>query len=150
MFAIYKPYPISNTLKINFTIHAFISSVWKAWREPEVLLKWFASDKDSQGLHAHIDLQPGGKFEISYQDSKGMVHNCFGIYHEVVPRSKLVFSWNRDSEPGIESQVTVSFISVGSNTLLRFEQSGLVPAYMENYELQWATTFDKLDLMLNS
>ena len=114
------------------------------------MLKWFTSDPDGMGLHAHIDLKPGGKFEISYKDSKGAVHNCFGIYHEIVPRSKLVFSWNRDSEPGMESQVTIFFIPQGNNTLIRFEQVGVVPAAFENYQSAWATTFDKLDLMLNS
>lgn len=124
--------------------------MWKAWRDPDALLKWFASDPNSRGLHAHIDLKPGGKFEISYQDVNGGVHTCFGIYHEIVPRSKLVFSWNHDSEPGMESQVTVQFIAQGNNTLIRFEQTGVMQSSMENYLSNWETTFDKLDLMLNS
>jgi len=49
----------------------------------------------------------GGRFRVVMQAGDGETHDVSGIYLEVVPNRKLVFSWAWRSTPERESRVTL-------------------------------------------
>lgn len=66
--------------------------VWKAWTEPEHLVKWF-TPKPWETIACEVDLRPGGVFSTTMRSPEGEVMpGDPGCYLEVVPHRKLVFT----------------------------------------------------------
>ena len=86
---------------------------------------------------------------MSFRDSSGIEHTCRGVYVEVEPGSKLSFSWNWRSEPGIESLVAVRLKPEGEGTLMQFEHAHLVDGSAHDYAAGWRRTFEKLASVLS-
>jgi uncharacterized protein YndB with AHSA1/START domain len=138
-----------DSIHIETKLHAPVQAVWKAWTDPGLILKWFGSDPAGVGLSAHVDLRPGGKYEISFRSSDGSRHTCFGVYKEVVKFSRLIFSWEWKSEPGVESRVTVHLTPAGNNTMMNFEHAHVGNKSLHNYQAGWQDTFSKLQHLLS-
>ena len=58
-------------------------------------------------LRAEADARVGGRYRIVMRTSDGEEHDVSGVYREVVPNEKLVFTWAWRSTPERESLVTV-------------------------------------------
>ena len=121
---------------------------WQAWTEPAWVRRWFGSDPAGVVLSAELDVRPGGGFAVGFRDSDGTVHTCSGVYAEVRPRERLAFSRRWQSEPGVESFVSVSLAPQDGGTELRFEHARLGGASLHDYEQGWARTFAKLERAL--
>jgi uncharacterized protein YndB with AHSA1/START domain len=147
---IMKKNKADDLIHIETIIHASMESVWRAWTDPGLILKWYGSDPNGAGVSAHVDLRPGGNYEISFRGSEGTTHTCFGVYKEVAVLSRLVFSWQWKSEPGVESQVTVILSPDGDHTLMLFEHAHVGNKSAHNYEAGWQDTFVKLERLLNT
>ncbi|MEQ8766947.1 MAG: SRPBCC family protein [Planctomycetota bacterium] len=66
--------------------------VWKAWTEPERLVKWFTPAPWTT-IECEIDLRPGGQFKTVMQSPEGVVQEPgIGCYLEVVPQRRLVWT----------------------------------------------------------
>ena len=65
--------------------------VWKAWTEPEHLMKWFCP-RPWRTTECEIDLRPGGKFYTKMCGPEGEEFGNAGCYLEVVENEKLVFT----------------------------------------------------------
>ncbi|HBR27235.1 MAG TPA: SRPBCC domain-containing protein [Rhizobiales bacterium] len=94
----------SLTLKRRLT--APPGKVYAAWTEPEKIAKWFGPEK-IETLRAQADARVGGRFRIVMRGVDGEEHDVSGIYREVVPNEKLVFTWAWRSTPERESLVTI-------------------------------------------
>ena len=70
-------------------------------------------------VKADIDLRVGGHYRISF-NANGQYNQVGGVYREVVPNERLVFSWAWHSTPERESLVTVLLKPDGAGTLLTF------------------------------
>ena len=93
--------------------------VYAAWTHAEMIVGWFGpSDADQGSVKAMMDVRTGGRFTISFTHSSGEYSEVSGVYKEVVPNQKLVFSWAWHSTPERESQVTVLTRAAGTGTLL--------------------------------
>ena len=64
--------------------------MWRAWTEPENLMKWFCP-RPSQTSECEIDLRPGGRFYSRMRGPNGEDVPNEGCYLEVVPFERL--SW---------------------------------------------------------
>src|SRR5260221_8502475 len=84
-----------------------IMNMWNAWTDPSVVIKWFGSEPGGEVLEAKLDVKPGGRFKITFRNPDQTEHTCSGVYAEVVEFSKLSFSWEWKSEPGVVSFVTM-------------------------------------------
>lgn len=140
------PKPTSVQLTRHFT--AAPEKIWRAWTDPEIVRLWFGSDPKGVVSQAMLDVQPGGKFEISFRDSDQMEHTCSGIYATVHTGTELAFSWQWKSEPQVESFVTVVLTADSHGTRMDFEHSRLVHASQHDYSNGWQRTFDKLERAL--
>lgn len=66
--------------------------VWKAWTEPEHLVKWF-TPAPWKTVECQIDLRPGGRFRTVMQSPEGEVMPAGGgCYLEVVYERRLTFT----------------------------------------------------------
>lgn len=121
-----------------------VENVWRAWTDPEIILKWFGSDPQGRGVSAKLDVQKDGKFEVTFHDGDNTEHTCSGTYNQVQKYSKLSFSWQWKNEPGAISFVTLMFREINNATQMRFTHSNLGFASAHNYEQGWRATFEKL------
>lgn len=73
------------------------SLVWKAWTEPEHLMKWF-TPAPWRTVACEIDLRPGGMFRTVMQSPEGQDYPNLGCYLDVIDGERLV--WTNALEPG--------------------------------------------------
>jgi len=66
-------------------------NVFRAWSEPELLMQWFAP-KPWSTPKAEIDFRPGGANRITMADPDGNEFPNVGVYLEIVPDEKIVFT----------------------------------------------------------
>lgn len=136
--------PPEQLLSIDLRFRSSLERLWAAWTSPALILKWFGSDPNGKGLRADLDLSPGGRFEISFQDADLTEHTCTGIYKVVLPLQKLSFTWEWKSEPGVVSFIEVIFIREGNFSRMHFEHKDFGTASIHAYESGWHATFAKL------
>ncbi len=65
--------------------------VWRAWTEPELLMKWF-TPAPWRTTACELDLRPGGKFRTVMEGPAGEKHDNTGCVLAVVPHQLLVFT----------------------------------------------------------
>ena len=69
-----------------------------------------------------------------------------GVYREVVPDARLVFTWAWHSTPERESLITVALKADGGGTLLMLHQEQFLDeAARDGHEAGWSSTLDKLE-----
>jgi uncharacterized protein YndB with AHSA1/START domain len=70
------------------------------------MMRWWGGN-DEASRTAQTDLRVGGRFRVGFKGNDGEQHDVSGLYKEVSPYSRLVFSWAWRTTPERESQVTV-------------------------------------------
>ena len=97
------------SLTLTRRFRARPEKVWTAWTDPETLIGWFCTTKAKPGsMRAELDVRAGGRYRISFEMQSGEYSEVGGVYREVVPNEKLVFSWAWHSTKERKSLVTVS------------------------------------------
>jgi uncharacterized protein YndB with AHSA1/START domain len=80
------------SLTLKRRLNASPARVFAAWTNPEKLKRWFAPGA-SQTILAESDPRVGGRYRLVAKTPDGEEHDVSGIYREVVPNAKLVFTW---------------------------------------------------------
>ena len=106
------------TLKITRTYAAPREKVFRAWTDSEVMKKWFAPSNDFTVPEVQVDAKVGGRYRIVMRSPDGEYHRVGGVYREVLPPQKLVFTWAWESTPERESLVTIELKDLGKTTEL--------------------------------
>ena len=77
--------------------------VYSCWTTPEHLMQWFVP-KPHKVTACHLDVRVGGAFNTTF-DVDGTVMDNHGVYLEIIPQEKLVFTdaygegwWNEFSK----------------------------------------------------
>lgn len=79
-------------LVLERTVDVRPELVWRAWTEPEHVMKWF-TPKPWETIECEIDLRPGGLFRTTMRSPEGEVQPASnGCFLEVVPNRRLVFT----------------------------------------------------------
>jgi uncharacterized protein YndB with AHSA1/START domain len=112
------------SLSIVRKLDAGPAKVWRAITEPEMLKKWMAPSDAFKIPVAETDARVGGRYHIIMHAPDGQVHDVSGVYREIVPNKKLVYTWAWKSTPERQSVVTIELRAAGSGTelTLRHEQ----------------------------
>ena len=124
--------------------------VWRAWTDPEALKEWWGPGGNDPVSLAQLDVRVGGRFRIVFGGPQGRDHEVQGVYREVVPNRKLVFTWTwPNSTPERESLVTILFKQVASGTELVFLHEGHYDETVRDGHKQgWSESFVKLERFL--
>ena len=108
---------IKPSLTLKRHLKAPPAKVFTAWIDPEKVKHWMGPG-DIKVLHVETDPRTGGRFNWVMRSPTGEMHDVSGIYREVIPNEKLVFTWAWKSTPEQESVVTVLLMPDGDGTLL--------------------------------
>jgi len=121
--------------------------VWRAWTDAEALKRWWGPDAADRVSVAELDVRVGGRFRIVFGGPRGIEHEVQGVYKEVVPPRKLVFTWTwPNTTPERESVVTLLFKAVDAGTELDFRHEQFFDeAARDGHRRGWSAALDKLD-----
>ncbi|RYC27842.1 SRPBCC family protein [Ciceribacter ferrooxidans] len=124
------------------------AKVYAAITSPELIMQWWGPDAGST-LKAVADVRPGGRFSIVFRMLNGSEHNPTGVYREVVPEEKLVFTWEWPGKPERESLVTFLLKPFDGGTELTLIHERLRDEdARESHEAGWNGLLDKLQIFL--
>jgi uncharacterized protein YndB with AHSA1/START domain len=139
------------SLTLTRRLNAASEKVYAAWADAEKLAQWFGPAQVQPGtVKAEMDVRVGGRYRISFENGKGEYFEVGGVYREVVPNRRLVFSWAWHSTPERESLVTVQLKPDGAGTLLTFHHEQFADqTARDNHERGWAELFGKLEKFLD-
>jgi uncharacterized protein YndB with AHSA1/START domain len=136
------------SLTLMRRIKAAPEKVYAAWTDPQKIVRWFGRvDARPETMRADIDARVGGHFRISFS-TDDEYYEVGGTYREVVPNTRLVFSWAWHSTPERESQVTVALKPDGDGTLLTVHHDQLFDlAARDGHQRGWVIGLDRLERM---
>ena len=110
--------------------------VWRAITEPEMLKKWMAPSDAFKVPVAEAELRVGGRYHIIMNAPGGEVHDVSGVYREVVPNKKLVYTWAWKSTPERQSVVTIELRAAGGGTELTLKHEQFFDEEARNHHEQ--------------
>ena len=147
-------YAVKPSLTLKRRLKAAPEKVYAAWTNPAQLAKWFGP-KDIEALRVELDPRVGGRFRIvmrgtdACEETGAEEHHVSGVYREVVPNEKLVFTWSWRSTPERESLVTVLIKPDGAGSLLTLIHEQLFDEEArDRHEHGWTGCLDKLETYL--
>lgn len=145
---------MATTVKPSLTIKrrfkAPPAKVFAAWTDPEKVKSWMGPG-EIKTVRAENDLRVGGRYFIGMLTPAGENHDVSGVYREVVPNEKLVYSWSWKSTPERESLVTVTFKADGGGTLLTLTHEQFFDeAVRDSHQGGWNGAMDKLEKYLSA
>jgi uncharacterized protein YndB with AHSA1/START domain len=105
--------------------------------DPELLLRW-------KGTHAELDPRPGGVYRVVVNPRS----TVRGEYVEVVPHSRVVFTWGFEEPdaalPPGASTVEVTLTPDGDGTVLRLVHRDLPEPSRAQHDMGWEHFMDRL------
>ena len=117
--------------------------VWKAWTDPEHAKAW--GPKGFTTPVREMEFKPGGKWRAVMISPDGKEFRQHGVVREVVPESKLSFTFMWDNNPAEETLVTVTFADKGDKTEMVFRQTGFdSDESRDGHRGGWNEAFDQL------
>jgi uncharacterized protein YndB with AHSA1/START domain len=151
--------PAASDLVITRIFDAPRELVWKAWTEPEHLMRWWAP-KGYTSPVCKIDLRLGGKYLNCMRSPEGKEFWSTGVYQEIVPPERLVVTDSFADQDGnvvpashygmgedfpLELQITVTFEEQDGKTKMTLRHVGFPAGQMrEMAGAGWNESFDKL------
>jgi len=129
--------------------------VFKAWTDANLLAQWWGP-KGFTNPVCEVDPKPGGALRIVMRAPDGAEYPMKGVFREIVPPSRLVFTniaVDKDGHPIIEGLTTVTFADEGGKTKLTLQTRGVAvvdyaAAYLQGMEAGWAQSLEKLEALV--
>jgi uncharacterized protein YndB with AHSA1/START domain len=133
------------SLTIKRRLKAPPAKVFAAWTEPEKIKHWMGPG-EIKVLHVECDARAGGRFRWVMQAPDGEKHDVSGVYREIVPNEKLVFTWAWISTPDRESLVTVLIKPDGDGSLLTLTHEQFFDEdARDRHQGGWSNALDKME-----
>ena len=106
-------------LRLSRSFAAPRERVFRAFTVPAQLVKWWGP-KGYTVPACTMDLRPGGAWRTVMRSPEGTDHIVSGVYQELTPPARLVFSWAWETEGsrGHETVVTIELVEVQGGTRL--------------------------------
>jgi len=109
-------------------------------------MKHWMGPEGVQGISCEIDPRVGGRYRLVMRAPNGDEHDVSGVYREVTPNEKLVFTWAWKSTPERESLVTLTFKPDGAGTLLTvMHEQFFDETARDHHQHGWVGSLDKLE-----
>lgn len=140
---------VKPSLTLKRRLNASPEKVYDAWTDAEKIVKWFGPDS-GRVERAEMDVRVGGRYVVVFRTEDGEQHHVSGVYREVVPDEKLVFTWAWRSTPERESLVTVLVRPDGDGALLTLiHERFFDEAARDRHEYGWTGSLNKLERYLS-
>jgi len=137
------------SLTIVRQLKATPEKVWRALTQPEAIKQWMGPSDEYKVSVAETDVRVGGRYHIGLQSPDGEMHDVGGVYREVVPNQKLVYTWAWKTTPERESLVTIALRAVDGSTELTLTHGQFFDAEArDRHNKGWQGTLARLDKFL--
>jgi uncharacterized protein YndB with AHSA1/START domain len=141
----------SRELRIERVFNAPRSLVFAAWTELEHARQWFGP-KDYPCTQMTIDVRPGGRWRSCLTSLEtGEQLWVGGVYREIVPPERLVFTfaWEEEGERGLETVVEITLTERDGKTHMVLRQTPFQSdGERDGHRGGWGSAFDRLDDLL--
>jgi uncharacterized protein YndB with AHSA1/START domain len=125
--------------------------VFRCWTDPVQMGRWWGPMGFTNPV-CELDVRVGGAWRIVMRAPDGTDYPCGGVYQEVVPAERLMFTNIATDAAGkavLDGLTTVVFEAVGSGTKLtvRTGATAVVEyarAYLEGMEAGWSQSLERL------
>jgi uncharacterized protein YndB with AHSA1/START domain len=136
----------TNTVRLHRVLRAPAERLYRAFLDPDAMVKWLPPDGFTAKVHAS-DVRVGGSYRMSFTNfSTGKSHSFGGKYVELKPHERIRYTdeFEDPSMPG-EIQVTISLRKVSCGTELEIVQAGLPSVIpVESCYLGWQESLSLL------
>jgi uncharacterized protein YndB with AHSA1/START domain len=133
------------SLTIKRRLKAPPAKVFAAWTDPEKVKGWMGPG-EIKVINVECDPRAGGRYLWQMKTPGGEDHDVGGVYREVVPNEKLVFTWAWKTTPERESLVTVLLKPDGDGTLLTLTHEQFFDEEArDRHQGGWNGALDKLE-----
>ena len=135
------------SLALRRRLKAPPEKVYEAWTVPEKMIGWWGAS-DAASRTAKADVRVGGRFHVGCRGNDGGQHDVSGIYKEVVPGRRLVFSWAWRTTPERCSLVTVDLKPDGDSTILTLTHEQFFDEKArDDHGVGWGRALDNLEAL---
>lgn len=139
------------SVTIRRTFDAPCVPVWRAWTEPAMMAQWFGPRMFTTPV-CELDVRVGGALRIVMRGPDGTDYPMHGVFTEVVPQERLVFTSIPTDKAGhhlMEGETRVTFADAGGKTELTVtaHMVGLSPLarrMLDGMEVGWTQSIDRL------
>jgi len=133
-------------LRITRVLEAPIERVFAALTDPAHMARWFFV-QETWSAEIESDLRVDGAFSIKMHAPEGTVFTCSGVYLEIEPPTRLVFSWS--SYAVTDTRVTIELRDADGATELTLIHEDLVDVNVrESHAEGWGGCLVSLDRYL--
>ena len=136
----------TNTVRLHRVLRAPAERVYRAFLEPDAMIKWLPPHGFLAKVH-EMDARVGGGYRMSFTNfGTGTTHSFGGRYVELTPHERIRYTDQFDDPnlPG-EMQVTIQLRKVLCGTELEIVQEGLPAAIpVEMCYLGWQESLSQL------
>ncbi len=141
---------VKPSLTIKRRFNAPPAKVFAAWTDPEKVKHWMGPGV-VEVLSVESDPRTGGRYRWVMKAANGDVHDVGGVYREVDPNEKLVFTWAWISTPERESLVTLTFKPDNGGTLMTLmHEQFFDEEARDRHQGGWNGSLEKLGAYLDS
>lgn len=142
----------TNTIQLQRIFRAPAERVYRAFLDPDAIVKWNAPHGFTCKVH-QLDARVGGSYKMSFTNfSTGQSHSFGGEYLELIP-NELIRNTDQFDNPHLPGvlEVTISFKPVSVGTEVKIVQTG-VPAVIppEACHLGWQESLSLLALLVEA
>ncbi len=116
----------TNTIQLHRVLRAPPERVYKAFLDPDAMVKWFPPNGFTAKMH-QMDAKVGGGYKMSFTNfTTGQSHSFAGKYIELVPNERLRYT-DRFDDPNLpgDMQVTITLKKVSVGTDVSIVQAGV-------------------------
>lgn len=141
------------TVKLGRVIAAPAERVFRAWTNPEQLMRWFCPYENVKVLSAEIDARVGGEYRITMIGGQQIPFSVAGSYSVVRPYAALEFTWiweDPDLDVG-ETIVRLQFTEQGNSTEFTLTHD-LIPTAekRDSHATGWSAILESLSTYLGA
>ena len=142
---------MSNTVKLHRVFSAPPERVYKAFLDPDAIVKWMPPHGFTAKLD-QMDATVGGSYRMSFTNfSTGTIHSFGGTYAELIPNQRIRY-FDRFDNPELagEIEVIIEIKGVLVGTEVNITQSGIPKVIpVEACYLGWQESLQLLGLLVN-
>jgi uncharacterized protein YndB with AHSA1/START domain len=119
--------------------------VFQALTDPAELVRWWGPEGFTVP-ECELDVRPGGAWRTCMRSPDGNLHCVSGVYREIVPPKRLVYTWSWETEgPPHETLVTIELVARDGGTDLTLLHQGFKSDdSRDQHAGGWGGCFDSL------
>jgi uncharacterized protein YndB with AHSA1/START domain len=130
--------PGSHALSMSAIINGPRDLVFKAYTDPKAIPHWWGLDANSTTVD-EMDATRGGRWRFVERSPEGEEHAFRGVYHDVVPNERIVWTFEYEPWAGHVLLEEMRFVAEGDRTRLEIrsvfqsveDRDGMIATGME-------------------